>query len=194
MNILQGNFVATSCAFTGHRPHKLPWRYDETDSRFLKLKAMMDGLIANLAQAGVTDYYSGMADGSDLMLSQAVLVLRSTTPALKLHCVLPCDGQADQWPTLSQERYHATLAQANTVSFVSHQYYDGCMLERNRRLVDSAALLLAIYNGERRGGTAATIRYARKLGRGIILIDPNTRSVNFEGSIPDTLCSWSATL
>ena len=181
--------MATSCAFTGHRPHKLPWRYDETDSRFLKLKTMIDGLIANLAQAGVTDYYSGMADGADLMLSQAVLVLRSTRTALKLHCVLPCDGQADQWPTLSQERYHAILAQANTVSFVSHQYYDGCMLERNRRLVDSVALLLAIYNGERRGGTAATIRYARKLGRGIILIDPNTRSVNFEGSIPDSLCS-----
>ena len=22
-----------SCAFTGHRPHKLPWRYNEADSR-----------------------------------------------------------------------------------------------------------------------------------------------------------------
>jgi len=46
------------------------------------------------------------------------------------------------------------------------------MLDRNHRLVEAAGLLLAVYNGERRGGTAATVRYARKLGRKIILLDP----------------------
>ena len=29
------------CAFTGHRPNKLPWRYDETDSRCVALKAVL---------------------------------------------------------------------------------------------------------------------------------------------------------
>ena len=47
------------------------------------------------------------------------------------------------------------------------------MLERNRRLVESAAVLLAVYNGEWRGGTAATIRYAQKLGRKLIVLDPS---------------------
>ena len=28
------------CAFTGHRPNKLPWRYDENDTRCLALKAL----------------------------------------------------------------------------------------------------------------------------------------------------------
>ena len=51
------------------------------------------------------------------------------------------------------------------------------MLDRNRFLVDHAAALLAIYNGERRGGTAATMRYAQKMGREIIVIDPLTRFV-----------------
>jgi predicted Rossmann fold nucleotide-binding protein DprA/Smf involved in DNA uptake len=46
------------------------------------------------------------------------------------------------------------------------------MLDRNHRLVDAASLLLAVYNGERRGGTAATIRYAQKLGREIYVVDP----------------------
>lgn len=149
----------------------------------------MAHLIAKLVEAGVTDYYSGMADGADLILSQAVLSLRQNDPIIKLHCILPCDGQADQWPAASQERYHETLEQADTVSNISHPYYDGCMLERNRRLVDSAFLLLAIYNGEWRGGTAATIRYARKLGRGIIIVNPKTSTVDFEGSIPDSICS-----
>ena len=51
------------------------------------------------------------------------------------------------------------------------------MLARNRRLVDQAGILLAVYNGERRGGTAATVRYARKAGREIIMIDPFTQAL-----------------
>jgi predicted Rossmann fold nucleotide-binding protein DprA/Smf involved in DNA uptake len=46
------------------------------------------------------------------------------------------------------------------------------MLDRNRKLVEAANLVLAVYNGERRGGTAATLRYAKKLGRELIVIDP----------------------
>lgn len=64
------------------------------------------------------------------------------------------------------------MEQANSVEYVSREYYNGCMLDRNRRLVEAAGTLLAIYNGERRGGTAATVRYARKLGREIIYLDP----------------------
>lgn len=55
---------------------------------------------------------------------------------------------------------------------MSRQYYDGCMLDRNRKLVEAVGLLLAVYNGERRGGTAATLRYAKKLGRELIVIHP----------------------
>ena len=58
------------------------------------------------------------------------------------------------------------------------------MLKRNRRLVDSAAFLLAVYNGEWRDGTAATVRYAKKQGRGIIIIDPATQKLTFDGDIP----------
>ena len=43
--------------------------------------------------------------------------------------------------------------------------------------LDQAGILLAVYNGERRGGTAATVRYARKAGREIIMIDPFTQAL-----------------
>lgn len=55
------------------------------------------------------------------------------------------------------------------------------MIDRNHRLVESAGLLLAVFNGARRSGTGATVNYARKLGRKIIVIDPLTRSVTCEG-------------
>ena len=162
----------TACAFTGHRPHKFPWKTNEADPRCAALKAVLAEQVGKLVAAGVTDFYSGMADGSDVWLSQIVLDLRKENPALKLHCFLPCEGQADKWSSSSQERYHSILGQANSVEFVSRKYYDGCMLDRNHRLVEAAGCLLAVYNGERRGGTAATVRYAQKLGREILIIEP----------------------
>ena len=161
-----------SCAFTGHRPHKFPWHYDEADSRCVALKAALAAQITALTETGVTDFYSGGADGVDCWAALIVLELRKKNPALNLHLILPHEGQADKWSDSAQERYHSILGQADSVDYVSRKYYDGCMLDRNRRLVDAADLLLAVYNGERRGGTAATVRYARKLGRRVIIVDP----------------------
>ena len=67
---------------------------------------------------------------------------------------------------------YASSFVADSVEYVGREYYDGCMLDRNHRLVEAAGVLLAVYNGERRGGTAATVRYARKLGRGTIILNP----------------------
>lgn len=61
------------------------------------------------------------------------------------------------------------------MEYVSRAYYDGCMIDRNHRLVDSAGLLLAVYSGARRSGTGATVNYARKMGREVIVIDPVIR-------------------
>ena len=108
----------------------------------------------------------------DCWASLIVLELRQKNPALKLHLILPHEGQSDKWNDPAQERYLSILKQADSAEYVSHEYYDGCMLDRNHRLVESAGLLLAVYNGERRGGTAATIRYARKQGRRIIILNP----------------------
>ena len=167
------------CAFTGHRPHKFPWKYDEADSRCVELKTILSEQVTLLVERGITEYFSGMADGSDVWLSIIVLEQRKKNPELKLHCILPHEGQADRWSVSAQERYHAVLKQADSVEYVSRVYYNGCMLERNHRLVESAGLLLAVYNGARRSGTGATVNYARKLGREIIVIDPVTQSISY---------------
>ena len=168
----------TACAFTGHRPHKFPWKGDEADLRCVALKAVLAEQVEKLVAAGVTDFYSGMADGSDVWLSQIVLDLRKENPALKLHCYLPCEGQADKWSSSAQERYHSILGQADSVIYVSHKYYDGCMIARNHHLVEAAGRLLAVFNGVKRSGTGATLNYARKLVREILIIEPVSLAIS----------------
>ena len=169
-----------SCAFTGHRPHKFPWKDNEADPRCIALKETLAEQIATLAGAGVTEYFTGGADGVDCWAAEIVLTMREKNPALKLRCVLPHEGQADRWSDSAQERYHSILERVDSVDYVSRQYYDGCMIDRNHRLVESAGLLLAVFNGVRRSGTGATVNYARKMGKEIIVIDPITWQVTRE--------------
>ncbi len=69
--------------------------------------------------------------------------------------------------------------------YVNRSYQKNCMLERDRFLVKKSDYLLAVYNGEQRGGTAATVRYAKNLGRKIILIDPSTRRTTYLGILSE---------
>jgi len=164
--------IERCCAFTGHRPKKFPWGYKETDSRCIVLKKELAAQIAKLVDAGYTDFFSGMAEGTDTWAALAVLAMKKENPTLKLHCVLPCEGQADKWSASAREVYFSILEQADSVVYVSRAYSKDCMLKRNRYLVDHTACLLAVYNGEWRGGTAMTVRYAQKMRREIIIVNP----------------------
>ncbi len=174
----------------GHRPQKFPWRQNEDDPRCIELKEALNAQIIRLVQEGVTDFLSGMAEGVDTWAAQIVLDLRMKNPMIRLHCILPCKGQADKWKASSRELYRSTLEQADSIVYVQRDYCKDCMLERNRFLVAHAQSLLAVYNGERRGGTAATINYARKAGREIWILDPATRLVTYEkNGVSDTALS-----
>lgn len=170
----------TTCAFTGHRPKSFPWKYDEADPNCVLLKEVLTAQILKLADRGVTDWLTGMAQGTDLWAAEAVLSLRKERPAMRLHCILPCEGQEIRWTASAQERYHSILRRADEVIYVNQEYSPKCMMERNRYLVDRSSILLAVYNGTQRSGTGATVNYARKLGREIIVIDPISRIISLE--------------
>ena len=172
--------IKKNCAFTGHRPQNFPWGYDEADIRCMTLKKTLAKQIVKLVDDGYTDFFSGMAEGVDTWAALAVLTLKKENPVLKLHCVLPYEGQADKWSDPARELYHSILEQSDSVEYISRDYYDGCMLDRNCRLIKLAGLLLAVYSGTRRSGTGATVSYARKMDREIIVIDPITLLVIHE--------------
>ncbi len=57
---------------------------------------------------------------------------------------------------------------------------EGCRRLRDT-LVEQIALL-AVYDKAQRGGTAATVNYARQLHREIIIVDPLTLAVTHENA------------
>ena len=170
--------IEVACAFTGHRPKSFPWGYDEDAPSCVLLKEVLASQISALAEQGVTDFLSGMAQGVDLWCAQIVLDLRKTNPALKLHAILPCEGQERKWTASAQEHYRSILAQANEVIYVGQEYSRNCMLKRNRYLVDHSSILLAVYNGTYQSGTGMTVRYAQRLKREIIIIDPTACAIS----------------
>ena len=102
----------------------------------------------------------GMAKGSDLYFAQAVLELRERRPEVTLEGVRPCENQADSWTAEEKARYWAILDQCNYETLVQHHYDRYCMMRRNRYMADRSARIIALYNGEPKGGTAQTLAYA----------------------------------
>ena len=147
------------CAFTGHRAQKLPWRYDEQDPRCLDLKQRIFDTAEAVWSAGFDHFICGMAEGCDLYFCESVLELRSEHPEISLEAAIPFAGQADLWPRAERERYDRLLSACDQVTVLQEEYTPGCMMRRNRYMVDHADLIIACFDGHT-GGTLNTLRYA----------------------------------
>ena len=79
-----------SCCFTGDRPGKLPWKYNENDTRCLALKRRIADAVELAYEEGFRHFLCGMAMGCDLYFCEAVLALRERhsggTVAAAIHC------------------------------------------------------------------------------------------------------------
>ena len=164
--------MENTCAFTGHRPQSLLWKFNENDERCIKVKEKLEHLIRGLIEKyGVTHFISGMAQGIDLYAAEIVIKLKEEYPVL-LECAIPCDTQTNGWSLPEVSRYEKILSLADKVTYVSHQYTKECMMKRNKYMVDNALYLIAVWNGQG-SGTGNTVRYAKGKDRKIIIIDPN---------------------
>ena len=161
-----------ACAFTGHRPVRFSFGYDDEDEKCIRLKLMLAAQISRLIESGVSTFYTGMALGTDQWCAGIVLDMKREYPNVRLTAVLPCETQASKWSPEQRERYFNTLADCDDVITLNTRYTPDCMRIRNETMVDRADFLLAIWNGKPRGDTAATVRYAKSRALPIVLIDP----------------------
>lgn len=148
------------CAFSGHRPQRLPWGEDEGDSRCTALKLRMAQELRRLHHDGYDVFLCGMARGCDTYFAQAVLELQKDSPQTELWAVLPCRNQAVHWTEPDRQRYEALCCASQQVVLLQEQYSDGCMLRRNRWMLEHADCVMTVYDGGP-GGTGWMVREAR---------------------------------
>ena len=85
-----------SCCFTGHRPAKLPWGYNERDPRCVRLKERIADAVLLAYQEGYRHFLCGMAQGCDLYFCEAVLALRERYPEVTVEAAIPCPTQRSE--------------------------------------------------------------------------------------------------
>ena len=126
---------------------------------------------------GLHTVMSGMAAGWDTILARAAIRARKIVPLIKLHAVLPCREQEKKWSPHHQRIYREILEEVDMQTLIFDGTYEerpGCMLERNKYMVERADAILCYFDGlpygfhkaeeieigRDRGGTRHCLRYA----------------------------------
>ena len=141
-----------TCCVTGHR-----------DIPVEKISYVQDKLYQELLQAiqdGYTHFVSGFASGVDLIFAGIVAELKPEYP-ITLEAAIPYPG----WMSTPDREFQRLLKGCDILKAHMEQYSKSCYTVRNRYMVDCSTLVIAVYDGRKSGGTAATIRYARQAKR-----------------------------
>ena len=161
------------CAFTGHRPQNLPFRFNESDERCVKLKAALKAeIIRMIEEKDVTGFISGMAIGIDTYAAEIVLELKAKYPQITLEAGIPCETQAVKWKEADRNRYFGIIGRCDKERLLQTHYTADCMQKRNEYMVNKANFIIAVWDGTG-SGTGNTVRYAKAKGKEIVILNPN---------------------
>ena len=150
----------TACCFTGHREIAT----GDVDGIWERLKHEIERLYT---QNGITIFYAGGATGFDALASKAVIECRVVHPSIRLVIVMPHKEQTNRWSMEEKTQHEHIKCSADEVICLAEHYYRGCMQRRNRHMVERSSVCIC-YLTQDTGGTAYTVRYARKRGLSVI--------------------------
>lgn len=184
-----------TCAFTGHRPSKLPGKYNWKHSANIELGLAIREQVEKLVERGVDRFICGGALGVDQMAFAVCQKLKQTKyDHLYLILAMPFLHQDANWPNQQDRtRLLQQRESANEVVLVDKLghwkyrvdtapdiYHPEKMQRRNEYMIDHSAFLVAVWDGTH-GGTGNCVRYAQRNMLGnmeLISIEPNTLRVD----------------
>lgn len=155
---------------TGHRPPTLGG-YNIPNPTY---EAVKDALRDRFKSISPSKIISGMAQGTDQWAAEVAIEM-----GIPFIAAVPCDNQDKMWPDHAKKVFKDLLDKADEIVVVTPgEYTKSCMHDRDRWIVDNSDCLLGVWNGQRFGGTFATIRMAEKqIAKGreysIYRIDPS---------------------
>ena len=138
-----------TCCVTGHRDIPL--------NKVGIIQTKLRQEVLNAIREGYTHFISGFAAGTDLLFAEIVAELKDEY-LITLEAAIPYPGRLNTPDTT----FRRLINECDLVKIHTAQYSKSCFMVRNRYMIDSSTLVIAVHDGRKTGGTAATIRYARK--------------------------------
>lgn len=148
-------------AFTGHRCYR-----GEAD-------ALLRREVERLYAEGYRCFITGMSWGFDLAAGLAVAEAKRLHDDIRLVAAEPFAGFRDMFDGRSAEDYDAVLAAADERVCVCDAKSARSYMLRNDFMVDNSSFLVAWYDGSPHGGTAYTVKRARRMRLPITNLRPS---------------------
>lgn len=157
-------------AIVGHRPPKVGG-YETPNAVFSEVVNAIDRALIRLQPDVVV---VGMAQGVDQWAAE--LCILNDIPFI---AAVPFTGFERMWPPRAQDKYRYLLSKASQVVVVTRgecQYHPDLLTARNHWMVQETDAVYAVWNGERRSGTASATQYAVACSRPVFFapISPAT--------------------
>ena len=124
-----------------------------------ELTRRLDRALRELYRKGYRVFWCGGAQGFDMLCAERTLYLRARHPDVRLHLALPCADQTRYWPDRQCNLLRYFIGAADYSIVLAEHYFSGCMMVRNRYMVDRSSCCLC-YLVHLKGGTMSTVAYA----------------------------------
>lgn len=180
----QGSQYRASMCITGQRPFKL---YGYNKNNYINIKSAIKDIVLNFYHNyDVRDFYSGGAQGIDMLFTETILELKKDYPDIKDYLILPYEDFGNNWKNLDFS-YADLLSYSNSVykTIVLKQHYESPidLMNRNNELIKHSDYCLAVYPNSTNltdfeGGTGQTINQSINKKRPLLILDPFELNLN----------------
>lgn len=149
----------TCCVF-GHR--------DSPPSEAALLSLRLSAEIMKAFKAGCTRFISGMAQGTDLIFAENVLIVKKYFPQIELVAAISHRGLLRS----RDEEFQRLIKQCDRVAVLSEHYYPGVKGARTRWMLKNSCRLIAVWDYKEHGAVFRAIDRAVKMGLTVQDIEP----------------------
>ena len=157
---------------SGHRPEKLGFEPQDAAMMTKRLKSMLYLEMKDSLESGYNTFVSGGSKGVDLWAAEIVIGWKNEGLPVRLITVLPYKSYGKSYTGLDIYHFNRALENSDEVEYAGEEYVKSCMFRRNEMMVDRSSRLIAVIK-DFRSGTGQTVRYARRQGVEVRLIDLN---------------------
>lgn len=156
----------------GHRPETLPDGAD-VPSILREVAKFIDSACHDaMADGRNVEIVCGGQRGGDLWIAEAGVRVGCI---VRLRLPFPPELFTAKWSQDDRDRLEWMIAHSEgTWSVVRNDYHVSAYHVRDRQVVDESDIVYAIHDGRNDGGTASTIKYAKKRGKRVHVLHPVT--------------------